>query len=437
MAKNRDWVDYANLAANVVQTAELASINGKMRQMAELQMEKDDREQQAAAVERCEDILREAVFLYTEQLRDVEDIATRNSVEAHIRANYLKGTYERMPQFKASGFRKFEDKERLANVQRNCDRLIRDTAERIKPEQRESCAKCISHLLARDELVQLLSLQERAEALAREKESLPEKEAAKEAALKSIRAEQGQLKRPVAVTICQPVFVLSLGAIGVIVVGITLYLVLASEHDADRFAGNSFGQWVGVVVVLIVIAIASFGVVRSSPYTRKRDEFRKKALAIKAGFIAMRNSLPLREAEIGQTHSIGNKFGTVRAVDSQRLLQEGDALLTRMLGDTVRGLIRGKAAPADQSYDLVLLECPGNGLQVGMAIRASVFPNLAAKDAYTLIKALPCPLLEGVSRERAESARWALETAGAKAEVRPTATASDGMDRYSDINTTK
>ena len=224
MARDRDWVDYANLAANVVQTAQLDGINSKMRQLAELELQKEYREQQEAAVAHCEDILREAVFFYTEQLRDVEENAPRNPVEAHIRASYLKGTCERMPQFSTSRFRKFEDKERLANVERNCDRLIRDTAERIKPEQRESCGKCISHLLARDELVQLLSLQERAEALAREKESLPAKEAAKEAALKSIREEQRQLKRPVDVTICQPLFVLSLGAVGLIVVGGLLYL---------------------------------------------------------------------------------------------------------------------------------------------------------------------------------------------------------------------
>ncbi len=34
MARKRDWVDYGNLAANVAQTAQLGSLNSKMRQLA-------------------------------------------------------------------------------------------------------------------------------------------------------------------------------------------------------------------------------------------------------------------------------------------------------------------------------------------------------------------------------------------------------------------
>src|SRR5205814_4636110 len=128
MARDRDWVDYANLASNFVQNVQLDSINSKMRQLAELELQKEYREQQEAAVAHCEDILRDAVFFYTEQLRDVEEVASKNPVDAYIRASHLKDTYERMPQFSTSGFRKFEDKERLANVQRTCDRLIRDCA---------------------------------------------------------------------------------------------------------------------------------------------------------------------------------------------------------------------------------------------------------------------------------------------------------------------
>ena len=50
MARNRDWVDYTNLAANVVQTAQLGSVNSKMRQLAELELQKEYREQQKAVV---------------------------------------------------------------------------------------------------------------------------------------------------------------------------------------------------------------------------------------------------------------------------------------------------------------------------------------------------------------------------------------------------
>lgn len=137
MPRDRDWVDYANLASNVAQNFQLEGINSKMRQLGELELLKQYREQQESAVAHCEDILREAVFFYTEQLRDVKELANKNPQQAYIRANHLKGTYERMPQFSSSGFRKFEDKERLANVQRTCDRLIRECAARLEPDAPE------------------------------------------------------------------------------------------------------------------------------------------------------------------------------------------------------------------------------------------------------------------------------------------------------------
>ena len=47
MAKERDFIDYANTAANVVQVAQLNSINNKMQQMAAAMAEKEYREQQS------------------------------------------------------------------------------------------------------------------------------------------------------------------------------------------------------------------------------------------------------------------------------------------------------------------------------------------------------------------------------------------------------
>ena len=169
MARDRDWVDYTNLAANVVQTAQLDGINSKMRQMAELELLKEYREQQEAAVAKCEDLLRDAVFFYSEQLRDLEELASQNPVAAYIRASHLRGTYDRMPQFKASRFRKFEDKERLANVQRTCNRLMRESDARLKPEELETAGTCIAHIFDRKELVKMIEVQEEREQLERQR----------------------------------------------------------------------------------------------------------------------------------------------------------------------------------------------------------------------------------------------------------------------------
>lgn len=44
MAKDGDWVDYVNVAANAVQTAQLHGLNSKMRELAELELLKESRE---------------------------------------------------------------------------------------------------------------------------------------------------------------------------------------------------------------------------------------------------------------------------------------------------------------------------------------------------------------------------------------------------------
>ena len=64
MVEKPDWVDYANLAANVVQTAQLDSINSKMRQMGELELQKEYREQQEKQTAAAADAVRLARIRY-------------------------------------------------------------------------------------------------------------------------------------------------------------------------------------------------------------------------------------------------------------------------------------------------------------------------------------------------------------------------------------
>ncbi len=196
MAPKRDWVDYTNLAANVIQTAQLGGINSKLRQMAEIEAMKEYREQQEAAVAKCEDLLREVMFFYSEQLRDVEEIAKSSQVAAYIRANYLKCLYKDTPQLKASRFRKYEDKERLSNMQRAYDGFIRQIAQQLSPDDFESSDRCITYILEREKLVQLITAHEKWEGLAVLKVSVAKQVAPKLAALQKIKEEQLCNPRP-------------------------------------------------------------------------------------------------------------------------------------------------------------------------------------------------------------------------------------------------
>jgi len=196
MAAKRDWVDYTNLAANVVQTAQLDGINNKMRQMAALELQKEYREQQEVAVAKCEDLLRDAVFFYSEQLRDLADLAKSNPVAAYIRANHLKRMYKFMPHFKASKFRKYEDKERLTNLQREYDGFISNSAQQLSLEEVELSDRCITYIFEREELVQMIEAMEKHGKSAVMQESIANQIASKLGALQKIRDEQERNHRP-------------------------------------------------------------------------------------------------------------------------------------------------------------------------------------------------------------------------------------------------
>jgi ribosomal protein L7/L12 len=417
MARDRDWVDYTNLAANVVQTAQLGSINSKMRELAELELQKDYREQQEAAVAKHEDILRDAVFFYSEQLRDLEEVASQNPVAAYFRASHLKGTCERMPQFKASGFRKFEDKERLANVQRNCDRLIREGAARLKPDELEKCDRCITHVFERDDLLRLIAAQEQREQLAKDRESLPEWQAAKRAelerALKDHRASMPKWFRWVVKlrNICAVCT-----AVGLVWIGIVL-LCYGTSGEPPLLVMLPVGLfWTTPVLFILYIVV-----IASKP-ERRRREFEKGSTRAQAEIIARGFELSQRESALKESEALYAKFGTTDSEGYRKMLRERDGLLAQMLGDFAKGFIERKLPRGNTSFSLLLVDVPSSKeIQVMMAVQESVIPNLTPSDAAVLIKALPRCLLQCVSKDRADAAARALEAAGAKVEIRPTA----------------
>ena len=387
MAKDRDWVDYANVAANAVQTAELDSINSKMRQMAGLELQKEYREQQEAAVAECENILREAVFFYSEQLRDLEETASQNPVATYIRACHLKRTYANMPQFKSSGFRKFEDKERLANVQRAYDRMIRDSVARLKPEELEKCNRCIDHILERNDLLQLIAVQEKREKLAQAKESLPARQVAKQAELEQVREEQRQNKKRPAESVFGWLAAISWLASGVVLFGGLLFVAVGDQLAVSRFCENGQPAWIASVLVLVVLGGGLFAIGNSpdSPYARKQAVLALRAVALEAEIAEIVKDIALREAEISQHKSLYEKFGVAKSSDYQQMLLERDTLLTQMLGDCAKGFIERKVAPSDDLFDLVLVEVElSKQIQVQTVIQASMNPDFVPADVVVL-----------------------------------------------------
>ncbi len=326
MASKRDWVGYANLAANVVQTAQLDGINSKMRQMAELELQNEYRQQHEAAVAKHEDLLREAVFFYSERLRDLEETASQNPAATHIRTCYFRRTYENMPQFKSSGFRKFEDKERLANVQRAYDRMIRECASRLKPDDLQKCDQCIEHIFSRDKLLKLISVQEQLE---RDRSSLPERQAAKQAELQKVDEQWQQNEFPFWIGLCFVVMAVIVLAIILVLSGISFIESSDSEFAHAGIIVTVLGISVGGILVLLVKA----------KYWKSEREFAQKVAALKSEIPAMSQAVACKEAELGQPSELSTKFGTAKPEDSKQLLLERDNLLHETLGDFVKEFV--------------------------------------------------------------------------------------------------
>ena len=337
MAVKRDWVDYTNLAANVVQTAQLDGINSKMRQMAELELQKEYREQQEVAVAKCEDLLRDAVFFYSEQLRDLEEIASQNPAAAYIRGSHLKRTYEDMPQFKSSGFRKFEDKERLANVQRTYDRFIRESASRMNSEELQKCKQCVEHIFDRDELLTLISVQDQAEDLERDRATLPEKQAAKQAELQKLNAEQ---QRNNASTIWTTRGSLAAMVAGVAFGGTALIIFIIGNYKLSETNSTSLDFVAGSILfgVLSGLSLLVMKGLKTAPCLLLHQELSKQIATVESDIGTMCQAVSKKEAEFKRHRALYTKFGTANPDAYRQMLSDRDTLLTQMLGDFAKDL---------------------------------------------------------------------------------------------------
>ncbi len=342
MPRDRDWVDYANLASNVIQNAQLSSINDKMRQLSELEATRQLRELEDAAKEEFEATIREAVFFYAEQLRDIEEVVQSKPGAAYFRASHLKGTYEGMPQFKASGFRKYEDKERLTNVQRTCDRLIRDSAARLSPEQLADAKTCVDHLFDREQLLKIIEVQKEREKLERleaptAKRAAPLLAELNEIALKQARAGI-RLPNPVR-KICVALVVLGLGTVLLLFSCGSLYYLI-DERRAERFMTGEVMEPVAVVLFAGAAVAGIGGLVLLAPKLTRSMTL--KSLAARQAQIACRLAEVNREIDrikaiVNRNQSLFAKFGEATSEGYRNMLNERDKLLAKMTGESAQG----------------------------------------------------------------------------------------------------
>lgn len=138
MAKERDWIDYANLGSNLFQNLQLSGVQDKLSAMASVAAL-----QQAKAEH--EDRLRENVFEADTLLREARAWLDTERTGVLALATFTLTTFKWNDVTSAS-FRKFEDKERLRGVLEGFKGLVGECESKLSAEERAEALLCAKYM---------------------------------------------------------------------------------------------------------------------------------------------------------------------------------------------------------------------------------------------------------------------------------------------------
>ena len=137
MAKERTWIDYANLGSNIVQNLQLCHVNQTLAEQSRLdQMERWDNER--------EDRLRETVFQLDNHIEGLLRHLQAHPCPALALALEIKGIIENQ-NIKTGSFRAYEDKDRLKKVLKGLDEVIEKCNAILTPDQKADVERCAKY----------------------------------------------------------------------------------------------------------------------------------------------------------------------------------------------------------------------------------------------------------------------------------------------------
>ena len=138
MAKQRDWIDYANLGSNLFQNLQLSGVQDKLGAMASV-----------AALEQAktehEDRLRESVFEADTLLRELRTRPDTERAGVLALATFTVATFKWNDVTSAS-FRSFEDKERLRTVLQGFKALVGECESKLSADERAEALLCARYM---------------------------------------------------------------------------------------------------------------------------------------------------------------------------------------------------------------------------------------------------------------------------------------------------
>ena len=138
MSERREpsWVDYGNLAANLIQVGQLSDVQKRLRQVAEMEAAREERV-------RLINELRQIVFESEEGLKQVGKHTTNAPAGVLIAVSILKTAFDEMGVVPQT-FEEFIDKDRVKRVREIIQNRIDESLQRLSNEQLSEAQRMIA-----------------------------------------------------------------------------------------------------------------------------------------------------------------------------------------------------------------------------------------------------------------------------------------------------
>jgi hypothetical protein len=150
MKKEYGWVDYSNLAINVVQVAHLQAARAQIAQLEQSQLDDRIRSQ-------IQNQLRQRVFELEETLKAIVGQMDRRPIAVHLLCWMLKDCFTKTG-ISPAAFEAFGDKDRVKKVLDEIGEAIKSSYDRLDQQSRREADECYRFIGERGQLEDLIAL---------------------------------------------------------------------------------------------------------------------------------------------------------------------------------------------------------------------------------------------------------------------------------------
>jgi len=290
MAKERDWIGYANLASNLTQNMQLRHANQTLEELHRAATASALNEQEARQTDEHEARLREHVFQLADNVEGLHRHLHELPCAALVLALEIEAILEKNNVSTAS-FRAWEDKDRLKKVVKGLEDVREKASALLEIDGKEKAARCVKYHAEMPALDQLISVQSKKEKFQREREklesSLDTDRKRVEIEIAKLKSEQSGIQLPAWARAC-----FAVGGLGVAFSAFwfVVYVMSASMSDPnmDTVPQQSLPVFIllsapgGVVLAVFVLSVAAIVAAFLEPANRRHAELAGKITSLNA-----------------------------------------------------------------------------------------------------------------------------------------------------------